>query len=238
MKKLLIFFLAIFYIINSFNSAYGGTSVIKDIKTLIIYISNREYKEERFLGEDGLIYTPIDSLKNVLNFEYKLNKDELYINNTKFKYIKKEKTIYISLTVCSKFLGYTAKYDEPSNTVDIVKVRISNRVTSNDPFNFGYDNISSEQTSTQDLSSALALGYWEFTIDKYSSYVHGSVTNNSNQTLSYVVIKFNLYDNYNNQVGDTLDSVNNLLPHTTWKFKAYATKDNASKAKLIELKAY
>lgn len=238
MKKLFIFFLAIFYIINSFNSVYGGASVIKDIKTLIIYISNREYKEERFLGEDGLIYTPIDTLQSVLNFKYKLDKNDLYINNTKFKYIKKDKKIYISLTACGKFLGYTAKYDEPSNTVDIVKTRISNRVASNDPFNFGYDNTSPQQDSTQDLSSALALGYWEFTIDKYSSYVHGSVTNNSNKTLSYVVIKFNLYDNYNNQVGDTLDSVNNLLPYTTWKFKAYVTNDNASRAKLIELKAY
>jgi len=232
---LLLFFLIILYIINIYNPAYSKESLIKDIKTLTIYISNREYKEERFIGEDGLIYTPIDSLKNVLNFEYILDKDELYIKNVKFTYIKKDKNIYISLTACGRLLGYRAKYNEAANTVDITKARISNEtISNNDPFNFGYDNPASQQNS----SPVLTLGSWEFTIDKYSSYIHGTVTNNSDQTLSYVVIKFNLYDNYDNQVGDTLDSVNNLLPHGTWKFKAYVTKDTATRAKVIELKYY
>ena len=235
MRKLLLFFLTILYITNIYNPAYSKESLIKDIKTLTIYISNREYKEERFLGDDGLIYTPIDSLKNVLNFEYKLNKNDLYINNTKFTYIKKSTKIYISLTACCRFLGYKGVYNEASNIVDITKERISNEtMPGNDPFNFGYDNRSSQQNS----SPVLTLGNWEFTIDKYSSYIHGTVTNNSDQTLSYVVIKFNLYDNYDNQVGDTLDNINNLLPHGTWKFKAYVTKDTATRAKVVELKYY
>jgi len=238
LRKLLLFFLTILYIINTYNPIYSKESLIKDIKTLTIYISNREYKEERFIGEDGLIYTPIDSLKNVLNFEYKLDKNDLYINNTKFTYVKKDKKIYVSLTACGKSLGYMAKYDEASNTVDIVKARISTRISSGamsgeDPYHFGFDS-----PSQQNSSPVLTLGNWEFTIDKYSSYIHGTVTNNSDQTLSYVVIKFNLYDNYDNQVGDTLDNVNNLLPHGTWKFKAYVTKDTATRAKVVELKYY
>ena len=48
----------------------------------------------------------------------------------------------------------------------------------------------------------------------------GIVVNNTNKTMSYVQVEINLYDMNDNQIGPTIDNVNNLAAGSKWKFKA------------------
>ena len=42
--------------------------------------------------------------------------------------------------------------------------------------------------------------------------------------MGYVQVEINIYDQNNNQIGSTMDNVNNLAPHTKWTFKAPVMK--------------
>lgn len=65
-----------------------------------------------------------------------------------------------------------------------------------------------------------------------SRFVVGTLKNNTNKRYSYVQVEINLYDKEGNLVGSTLDNVNNLDPHGTWKFKAVVMEEDAVEAKL------
>lgn len=54
----------------------------------------------------------------------------------------------------------------------------------------------------------------------YSSYIVGTVRNNTDRIYSYAQVEINIYDKHGNQTGSTMANVNNLEPHTKWKFKA------------------
>jgi len=62
--------------------------------------------------------------------------------------------------------------------------------------------------------------------DEFCQYVTGMVKNNTKKTYSYVQVEINLFDQYDNLVGSTLDNVNNLEPGQTWSFKAVIIKDD------------
>lgn len=81
----------------------------------------------------------------------------------------------------------------------------------------------------------LAKG-WGWTTD--NRYITGTVINQSDNTYSTVIIKFNLYDKENNLVGNAIDSINNLGPHETWKFKALVPYDNAYSAEFVGIDGF
>lgn len=54
------------------------------------------------------------------------------------------------------------------------------------------------------------------------SYIVGTATNTTNRNLSSVFVHFNLYDEQNALVGNTIAMANNLGVGETWKFTANA----------------
>ena len=72
----------------------------------------------------------------------------------------------------------------------------------------------------------LQPGNWSWERGEYGNvYIVGTVKNNSNKQYSLVQVQFNLYDANGNQVGSTMDNVNNLEPHGTWRYKALVLDD-------------
>lgn len=66
--------------------------------------------------------------------------------------------------------------------------------------------------------------------DKYgfAYYIEGTVTNNTNNSYSYVQVEFNVYDKDGAIIGSCFDNINNLEAKGTWKIKALCsgeTKD-------------
>ncbi|MEN6391068.1 MAG: FxLYD domain-containing protein [Syntrophomonas sp.] len=64
--------------------------------------------------------------------------------------------------------------------------------------------------------------------EQYSTYVIGTVKNNTDKQYSYVQVEINLYDTSGAQVGSTLANANNLEPNGSWKFKAVTLEDFAT----------
>lgn len=52
---------------------------------------------------------------------------------------------------------------------------------------------------------------------------------------SDVVIEVNLYDDLYQQVGNTVDTADNLEPGGTWQFRALVTEERASKYKIVDV---
>ncbi|HLK57227.1 MAG TPA: FxLYD domain-containing protein [Chthonomonadaceae bacterium] len=77
-----------------------------------------------------------------------------------------------------------------------------------------------------------------FSSDGYMRYIVGAVYNPSGHHYRYVQVEINLYDAEGNQVGSTLDNVNNLEPEGTWRFRAMVLRNNASKYKIMRITAY
>lgn len=62
-------------------------------------------------------------------------------------------------------------------------------------------------------------GVW----DGYGMHVTGKVKNNSNQNLSYVEIRFSLYDEQGNMIGSALANEFNIDANGVWSFDAIGT---------------
>ena len=60
----------------------------------------------------------------------------------------------------------------------------------------------------------------EISGDDYSTRITGVLTNNTEDTLSYVQVSYNLFDADGNQIGTALANTNNLAADGTWKFEA------------------
>ena len=56
--------------------------------------------------------------------------------------------------------------------------------------------------------------------DEFISFATGVVKNNTSSSKSYITVKIPVYDKSGNKLGEALDSVNDLAPNATWKFKA------------------
>jgi len=69
-------------------------------------------------------------------------------------------------------------------------------------------------------------------------YVCGTVTNNTDQTYSYVQVEINLYDDSGQQVGNTFDNVNNLEPGGSWNFRALVMEEKATKYKVVNVSGW
>lgn len=76
------------------------------------------------------------------------------------------------------------------------------------------------------------------TSDGYTRYVVGKIKNNTNRKYGYVQVEINLYDKSGQQVGSTLDNVNNLEPGAVWSFKAPILEDQATKFKVADITGF
>ena len=93
-------------------AAYGK-SEIKDINKLIIYIKNQEYDKKNVFLKDSELYTSLDSLKKVLNFNYVYEEEILFINGEEYtgSYYLKGHIIYASMEPLVEFLSYYINYE-------------------------------------------------------------------------------------------------------------------------------
>lgn len=71
-----------------------------------------------------------------------------------------------------------------------------------------------------------------------NDYATGRIRNNTSSTYSYVQIEINVYDANGNQIGSTLDNVNNLEPGGTWQFRAIITDDQARRFRIKDVSGY
>lgn len=69
-------------------------------------------------------------------------------------------------------------------------------------------------------------------------YIVGTVKNNTKKQYSYVQVEINLYDKNGNQLGSTLDNVNNLEPGGTWRFKAPVLEDGVASFKIKDVTGF
>lgn len=74
--------------------------------------------------------------------------------------------------------------------------------------------------------------------DGYLSYVTGHIRNNTDRAYSYVQVSINLYDDEGNQVGSTLDNINNLAPGDTWYFEALILDDSATQFSVVDITGF
>jgi hypothetical protein len=74
--------------------------------------------------------------------------------------------------------------------------------------------------------------------DQFMRYIVGTVKNNSKKQYSYVQVEINLYDESGNQIGSTLDNINNLEPGATWRFKAIVIEEDAAKYKIKDVTGF
>ena len=57
----------------------------------------------------------------------------------------------------------------------------------------------------------------------FAVYINGTLTNNTENEVSYIQVEYNLYDADGAQVGTALANTNNLKAGGTWKFEAVGT---------------
>lgn len=79
---------------------------------------------------------------------------------------------------------------------------------------------------------------WQFASGEYSSEITGSVVNESDREFKSVMIEFNIYDRSGSQVGTASDTVSNLEPGKTWRFKASVYEKSAARAEFKGFSAY
>lgn len=61
------------------------------------------------------------------------------------------------------------------------------------------------------------------TSNAFAVYIDGTLTNNTDDEVSYIQVEYNLYDADGAQVGTALANTNNLQPGGVWKFEAIGT---------------
>lgn len=202
----------------------------EDLKKLKININNSCYTGEKIL-QNGVLYIILSDFKNFansnyINFDYKRDGNKLVLtdNVSEYEYnepfIKEGYDIYVSLENLCTYLKFSYDYNPDKYLLTINKsLGEINSVNK-------YSSVNKEET--------LILGQ----IKIENSYIVGEVTNVSNKILKTVFIKFNLYDENGKQVGDTIDSCNNLEPNKIWIFKAPIIETGVYNYKLLELLHY
>lgn len=74
----------------------------------------------------------------------------------------------------------------------------------------------------------------------YATYITGTLTNNTDNEVSYIQVEYNLYDADGAQIGTALANTNNLQPGGTWKFEAIGTvaPDEVASFELIDVTGF
>jgi cytoskeletal protein RodZ len=76
------------------------------------------------------------------------------------------------------------------------------------------------------------------TSDQFSSYIEGTIKNNTKKEYGYVQVEINLYDKDGAQVGSTFANTTNLEPGGTWKFKAIVLEENVASYKIKDITGF
>lgn len=74
--------------------------------------------------------------------------------------------------------------------------------------------------------------------ENYFTYLVGTIENTKDKKISYISVKFILYDANGNQVGTTSDYTTDLGAGAKWSFKAAVWEDEAVSFKLEEISAW
>lgn len=64
--------------------------------------------------------------------------------------------------------------------------------------------------------------------DGFNNYITGLVSNNSGEYFDFVKVNFVIYDSKGNKLGNAFDTIRNLNPGDSWKFKAYVNDSEFS----------
>lgn len=109
-----------------------------------------------------------------------------------------------------------------------------------DPVNAEVNNQQSKTEPQEEVVTKPDLELLEYSTesDEFSRYVVGRVKNNSDKNYSYVQVEISLYDDQGNQIGSTMDNVNNLASGGTWKFKAMILEDEAKKFEIKDITGF
>jgi hypothetical protein len=97
-----------------------------------------------------------------------------------------------------------------------------------------------DSTTTKDNRTAADLELLEYKAKSshYSWSVVGKIKNNTSHRYSYVQIQINLYDDEGNQVGSTMDNLNNLEPGGIWLFDAHVFEERATRFKIEDISGF
>ncbi len=74
--------------------------------------------------------------------------------------------------------------------------------------------------------------------EEYGRSVVGTVRNNTDHNYGYAQVEINLYDKSGSQVGSTVANINNLAPHSLWKFKAPILEDSAVRFEIKDVTGF
>lgn len=89
------------------------------------------------------------------------------------------------------------------------------------------------ETAAKQLAvNQLTLDDWDWVEGDYSRDLKGTITNNSERTINYVEVRFDLLDEGSNKLGEASDIVESLAPGETWKFSAGVYDDDVRRARL------
>ena len=110
-------------------------------------------------------------------------------------------------------------------------------------FSTGVDTATEMETETK-VENNSAEAKYEFIeeprmVEKdYSTYIVGTIKNNSGMEKGYMEVTFTLYDANGNNIGTALDNTNNLKDGGTWKFEAMVLDDDVASFELNEVTGY
>lgn len=78
------------------------------------------------------------------------------------------------------------------------------------------------------------------TSNPYTTYITGTLTNNTDNEVSYIQVEYNLYDADGAQIGTALANTNNLKAGGTWKFEALGTAspDEVASYELVDVTGF
>src|SRR4051812_12697552 len=86
--------------------------------------------------------------------------------------------------------------------------------------------VSINAPANDGLPSSVAVSDLQAIRNEYGyPVIKGVVTNLTNNPVKHVVIKFNLYDQQGNLIGNTLDIASNLEPRGRWVINAQSPKE-------------
>ena len=137
---------------------------------------------------------------------------------------------------CGKIQKASSSVKHPVLIVIIVLIFLGMIISVGTSGSIKYSNSIGTGSSTSVPAEKFTLVSSEMTGTDYSAYIEGEIRNNTNKKYSYVKVSFTLYDENGAQLGSAIDSINNLEPNGTWKYKAIAvTTENIGSFKLNEI---
>jgi hypothetical protein len=99
--------------------------------------------------------------------------------------------------------------------------------------------IAMDGNATKPRWGDLEVEDWGWTTgDRGLHYLTGTVKNVGPTNYAYAQIEFTVYDDSDAEVGSSFDTITNLEPYGTWKFKAPVVEDTATTASLKSIAAY